>query len=248
MALVGVEICRKLRLVTEQPLTELLEDCKQLTNVRTVVGLAITDRVKSPFLFGFVRPRILIPAGLQNHIPMEEMQYIFLHELAHLKRSDIWIGWIVAVLQSFHWFNPLVWWAFIRMRADRELACDALALSYLRSKDSGSYGSAPINLLEKFDHSQRLPAVAGILENKPQLKRRLTMIAHFNRPTRKASIFAAALLVALATGLLTNAKEFSNFQPSSTVPSSTVVTKALQNATSVQVAEPCKSRMASQPG
>lgn len=198
---------RKLRLVTEQPLIELLEDCKQLINVRTVVGLATTDRVKSPSLFGFVRPRILIPAGLQNHIPMEEMQYIFLHELAHLKRGDIWIGWIVAVLQSLHWFNPMVWWAFIRMRADRELACDALALSYLPKKESGRYGGTLLNLLEWFSSSETVPIVAGILENKAQLKRRLKMITQFAHPTRRAGIVAVMLMAVLSAALLTDAKD-----------------------------------------
>jgi TonB family protein len=197
---------RKLRLVTEQPLIELLEDCKQLMKVRTVVGLVITDRVNSPSLFGFIRPRILIPTDMHSRIAMEEMRYVFLHELAHLKRGDIWIGWIVAVLQSLHWFNPLVWWAFFRMRADRELACDALALSYLGNEDNRLYGGALIRLLERFSQSQHLPAVAGILENKAQLKRRITMISQFSCPTRRVGIASAALLTILSAVLLTDAK------------------------------------------
>lgn len=208
---------RKIRLVTAQPVIELFEDCKQLMKVRTVVGLVITDHVQSPALFGFVRPRVLLPAGLAGNISLEELRYIFLHELAHLKRGDIWIGWIVAALQSLHWFNPLVWWAFIRMRADRELACDALALSYLQDKDNRLYGGALINLLDKFSHSQHLPAIAGILENKTQLKRRLTMITQFSRPTRRASLMAAVLLLVLAAGLLTNAKDISDDSMSSAV-------------------------------
>jgi bla regulator protein BlaR1 len=198
---------RKLRLVTDQPLLELFEDCKQLVHVRTVVGLVITNHVKSPSLFGFVRPRVLLPADLTSHIPLEELRYIFLHELAHFKRGDIWISWIVAFLQSLHWFNPLVWWAFSGMRADREVACDALALSFVRGEDSGRYGGALINLLERFSHSQHLPVVAGILENKAQLKRRLTMITQFKRPTRREGIVAVALLVILSAALLTDAKD-----------------------------------------
>jgi TonB family protein len=197
---------RRLRLVTEQPLIELLEDCKQLIKVRTVVGLVITDRVNSPSLFGFIRPRILIPTDMHNRIAMEELRYVFLHELAHLKRGDIWIGWIVAVLQSLHWFNPLAWWAFFRMRADRELACDALALSCLGNKDNPLYGGALVKLLERFGQSQHLPAVAGILENNAQLKRRITMISQFSRPTRSVSIASAALLTILSAVLLTDAK------------------------------------------
>ena len=177
---------RKLRQATDQPLLELFEDCKQLMRVRTVVGLVVTGQVKSPSLFGCVRPRVLLPADLAGQIPREELRFIFLHELAHLKQGDIWTGWLVALLQSLHWFNPLVWWAFARMRADRELACDALALSRARNVDNEIYGGALIGLLERFQYSRRLPVVAGILENKAQLKRRLTMITNFRHSTRRA--------------------------------------------------------------
>lgn len=198
---------RKTRLVTEQPIIELLEDCKQLMKVRAVVGLVVTDHVKSPSLFGFVRPRILLPSTLAGGIPLEDLRYIFLHELAHLKRGDIWIGWIVAALQSLHWFNPLVWWAFVRMRGDREVACDAHALSHLRSEESGRYGGTLVNLMERFNSSETVPVVAGIVENKAQLKRRLTMITQFKPSSRCAVIMSAALLAVLSAALLTDAKD-----------------------------------------
>ncbi|MBN2211722.1 MAG: M56 family metallopeptidase, partial [Sedimentisphaerales bacterium] len=198
---------RKERLLTDQGLLELFEDCKQQMQVRTVVGLVATDRVKSPSLFGFIRPRVLLPREVIEHTRAEELRYIFLHELAHLKRGDIWVGWVVAALQSLHWFNPLIWWAFARMRTDRELACDALALSQVRSEENRLYGGALVSLLERFSQSQPLPAVAGILENKAQLKRRLTMISQFKRPTRRAGFVAAILLAVLAGALLTDAKD-----------------------------------------
>ncbi|MDR0311878.1 MAG: TonB family protein, partial [Acidobacteriota bacterium] len=197
---------RKLRQATDQSLLELFEDCKQLMRVRTVVGLVITDQVKSPALFGCLRPRVLLPADIAGQVPREELRFIFLHELAHFKQGDIWTGWIVALLQSLHWFNPLLWWAFARMRADRELACDALALSRVQGEDGERYGGALIGLLERFHHSRRLPVVAGILENKAQLKRRLAMITGFKRSTRREIIAAAALFAVLSITLLTNPK------------------------------------------
>jgi TonB family protein len=163
--------------------------------------------VKSPSLFGFIRPRVLLPADLASHTSLEELRYIFLHELAHFRRGDIWIGWIVALFQSLHWFNPFVWWAFYRMRADREIACDALALSCIRHEETARYGGALINQLERFSHSQQLPVVAGILENKAQLKKRMTMITQFKRPRRREGLLAIALLAILSMALLTDAKE-----------------------------------------
>jgi TonB family protein len=199
-------LVRKLRQATHQPLLELLEDCKQTMRVRTIVGLVLTGRVQSPALFGFLRPRILIPERLAGQIPLEELRCVFLHELAHLKRGDIWLGWLTAVLQALHWFNPLIWWAFARMRDDREAAADALALQRMQNGDSACYADTIVNLLESFALHPRLPIIAGIVENKIQIKRRLTMIMRFKPPRRLEALVAGALMAILAMATLTEAQ------------------------------------------
>ena len=161
---------RGLRFATDSALLELFEDCRQRMRVRTTVSLVVTGRVKSPLLFGFFRPRVLVPEDLVRQIPAEQLRYIFLHELAHLKRHDILIGWLLAFLQALHWFNPLVWWAFSRMRFDRELACDASVLARVPDGERRHYGGTLIGMLERFSNMQHMPAVAGILENGTQLK------------------------------------------------------------------------------
>ena len=128
----------------------LLEDCKQAMGLRVPVTLVETPAVGSPSLFGFVRPRLLLPVGLTRDFTQEELRYVFLHELSHIKRRDILTGWLMTVLQILHWFNPLVWLAFNRMRVDRELACDALALSYAKEEENQPYGRTIIKLLEGF--------------------------------------------------------------------------------------------------
>jgi Tol biopolymer transport system component len=111
----------------------------------------------------------------------------------------------MSLLQVLHWFNPLVWVAFYRMQSDRELACDALVLSYTHSGESKEYGRTIVSLLERFSRPQRLPSMAGILENKSQLKRRIKMIAKFKKTSRTRWTGAMLLLVALACIVLTNA-------------------------------------------
>jgi beta-lactamase regulating signal transducer with metallopeptidase domain len=115
-------LVRGLRFATDSALLELLEDCRQRMRVRTTVGLVVTDRVKSPLLFGFFRPRVLVPEDLVRQIPAEQLRYIFLHELAHLKRHDILVGWLLAFLQALL-VQPLV--CGPQDAFDRELACDA---------------------------------------------------------------------------------------------------------------------------
>ena len=183
----------------------LLEDCKALMDIRTPVTLIETEAIESPMLFGFVRPRLLLPRGLAASFTRQELRHVFLHELAHIKRHDILAGWVMLALQTVHWFNPLVWLAFHRLRVDRELACDALALSYARPGENESYGLTIIKLLERFGHSVWAPSLAGILENHKQMKERINMIAKFHYAKRGFAL-AACLLAGLALVTLTDAQ------------------------------------------
>jgi Tol biopolymer transport system component/beta-lactamase regulating signal transducer with metallopeptidase domain len=189
---------KKERQVTDQQVLELLEDCKMQMQIQTVVGIVVTDKVKSPALFGFIRPRLLLPQGLLEELNLDELQYVFLHELAHLRRHDIYFGWIISLLQVLHWFNPLIWFAFRRMRTDQELACDALALSTMSSEEPAQYGRTLVNLFERFSQVNYVPSIAGILEDKSQLERRIKMITKFKKKSYQFSPVAAVLIVILA--------------------------------------------------
>jgi len=197
-----VTSCRPL--VDEKVLT-LLEDCKQAMGLRVPVSVVETNAVSSPSLFGFVRPRLLLPTGLTQSFTLEELRFVLLHELGHIKRQDILLGWVMTLLQIVHWFNPLVWLAFYRMRAERELACDALALSYAREEDNQRYGRTMIKLLEHFGCTAWAPSLAGTVESKNQLKERISMIANYRR-NRRGTALAASLFVGLGIVTLTDAQ------------------------------------------
>jgi len=201
-----LRIVRRERPLTDQKILDLLEDCKAEMGIRTILGLVITDKVKSPALFGFVRPRLLLPNGMLEALSREELRYVLLHELAHLKRRDIYLGWLTSILQALHWFNPLVWLAFYRLRADRELACDALVLARTQSSESKNYGRTIVSLLERFSRPRHLPAMAGILETKSQLKRRITMIARFKKNSYRWSHLGIILIIMLGCVSLPDAE------------------------------------------
>lgn len=190
---------RSERPVTDQQILDLLEDCKMQMRVRTIVGVVVTDKVRTPALFGFVRPRILLPQGLIETLGLDELHYVFLHELAHLKRRDIYLAWLVCLLQVLHWFNPLIWLAFRRMRADQEVAADALALSAAGTEESRRYGQTIVSLLERFSRPQYLPSLAGILENPSHIERRIQMITRFRSNSRPWSVLGVGVMVVLGT-------------------------------------------------
>jgi beta-lactamase regulating signal transducer with metallopeptidase domain len=196
---------RRERPITEQEILDLLEDCKMEMDIKTIFGVVVSDRIKSPVLFGFVRPRLLLPQGILETYDLEELRYIFIHELAHFKQRDIYLGWLMALLQILHWFNPLMWFAFHRIRVDRELACDGLAVSRMDAHEPPQYGRTILNLFERFSRVSYVPSIAGILEDSSKLERRIKMIAKFKKTSRGRSVAAVLVLAALAFITLTDA-------------------------------------------
>jgi len=193
------------RPVTDSQILDLLEDCKQLMGMNTPLVVVETEKVQTPALLGFIRPRLLLPTGLLENFSLAEIRFIFLHELAHLKRNDIPVNWLVTALQILHWFNPVIWFGFARMRADREIACDALALSFAQEEENRPYGQTILKLVERLSMPKRLPCLAGILEEKQELRERIIEIVDFKRGPRTDFLpFALVLFFAVAT--LTDAK------------------------------------------
>ncbi|MGA9779713.1 MAG: M56 family metallopeptidase [Verrucomicrobiia bacterium] len=186
-------------------LQALLDDCRHEFGLSRRVELLETAAVESPALFGLLRLQLLVPRGFGGQFAGRELRYIFLHELAHVKRGDLWLNWLVTALQILHWFNPLLWLGFARLRADRELACDELALLRAGDNVGTAYGETVVKLLENSSRPAAIPGLVGILEDKKQMRRRISMIANFRRPG-KWSALAVILIAGIAAAALTDAQ------------------------------------------
>ncbi|MDD5697273.1 MAG: M56 family metallopeptidase [Victivallaceae bacterium] len=184
---------------------KLLENCKRELKLHIPIQVVETAYVSTPALMGFVRPRILLPEGMQNAMTEPEMKLIFMHELTHLKRGDTIINWIISLIQIIHWFNPFVWLAFAKAREARELACDNDVLSFLEKNKSKKYGLTIIKLLELYCHENRITGMVGILENKKQMKRRIEMIRNHRQGTKRAAVFTLILLLLMGAVFLSEA-------------------------------------------
>jgi beta-lactamase regulating signal transducer with metallopeptidase domain len=212
IARANLRLARRLRcaaVVDDPHLLQLLASCQDEMKVKRRLPILETDAIHSPALMGLLRPRLLLPPDLRQRLTDSELRFVFLHELAHLKRHDIAIDWCLAILQALHWFNPLIALAFARARAERELARDAMVLVATDSNEQCSYGQTIVKLVEKFARLGPRPGTIGILEGnsgKTQLKRRITMIADFKRPMRGGTILAALIAVVFAFVLFTDRK------------------------------------------
>jgi beta-lactamase regulating signal transducer with metallopeptidase domain len=191
--------------IMEPAVLALLEECRRVIGTQTRLTLIESEDVDSPALFGCFDLKLLLPRGMARNFSLIELRHVFLHELAHVKRRDVLANWFVSVLQTLHWFNPVLWFAFARMRADRELACDALVLSKVSEGENQSYGETLIKLLDTFGRPKPLAALVGIMEAKTGIKKRISMIATFRKPS-KLSALAVVVLVGLGLVTLTDAE------------------------------------------
>jgi hypothetical protein len=180
-----------------------------LVGVGRIPSVTELPNLNSPALYGAIRPRLLFPTDLTQRLDPAQLRHVLLHECAHIQRRDIALNWLLAVLQAIYWFHPLVWFAFARLRAERELACDEIALQAAGADESEAYGRTILRLLSSWSRTTPSPGVVGILEDRRDLKRRLLHIAEF-RPGRRFGM-AAMLVVALAGAVtLTDAQTTTN--------------------------------------
>lgn len=187
----------------------LLEECKHTMNIKDNPVLIESSVIRSPMVMGAIWPHIVLPTGITNHLSRTELRFILLHELAHLRRRDLYINWIISFLQILHWFNPFIWYAFYQMRQDRELACDAYVLSTLKPDEYKSYGAAIISFLEKYSSSAYDYTIAGLASGSSHIKKRIVMIATYKKETAARVIWGLLLFLLMGCFVLTNAQEAS---------------------------------------
>jgi bla regulator protein BlaR1 len=180
----------------------------QKLGINQVVGLAESGIAKVPLVVGYLKPLILIPAGLLASLPAEAVEAILVHELAHIRRVDYAVNLLQSLLEIVFFFNPAIWWLSSLIRAERENCCDDIAVTQSSSKVG--YIKALVACQEY--HQAAPPVFAMALkDNKKHLKNRVTrLISSRNHSLNRMekSLLAITLITAgLLTVAFTNAKK-----------------------------------------
>ncbi len=181
--------------VADGPLAALVERLRVEAGVRRRVALLRGGDLAMPVTWGVLRPRVLLPAGAEAW-PEGRLRAVLLHELAHVRRGD-WLTQVAAeVACALYWFNPLVWAAAHRLRAEGEHACDDHVLR------AGSRPSDYAGHLLEVARSLRVPrsgAVAAVAMARPsQLRGRLLAVLSEGR--RRGPVSRRFAVPALAGG------------------------------------------------
>lgn len=195
----------------DQRISWLLAECRQKMGVCRDIPIVIQNTVKAPSLLGSLYPRILLAPSAEN-LSDQEIKYILLHELAHYKRKDVPVYYLLLVLQAINWFNPVLWYCFKRMRQDMELAADEMVLNRLEAAEFKAYGRAILAVLDNMGRGVVLPRLVGMVNGRDDIERRIQMVsrAHLLIKNRRF-LFTAGLicLLALAPLILTSSKAVS---------------------------------------
>jgi len=152
--------------------------------------------LKTPFVIGLFKPKIYIPAGLND----EERRYIILHEQTHIRRHDHAVKLFAYFVLCLHWFNPLAWVAFILMGADMEMSCDERVIKELGGDIKSAYSLSLV----------RVAAGRKILNGSPLafgeggMKERIKNVLNFRKPSRVIITLAVALVAVLSVGFAVN--------------------------------------------
>ena len=204
----AVRHARRAQPITDPAALHLLDQCRRTVGARRTPRLVAAPANSGPALLGFLRPHLLLPADASRRLSPDELRFVFLHELVHLRRADPLGEWLLTLLQVLHWFNPLVWLAARRCRADREIACDAAVVALAGEAGRADYGRTILRLATELAADlapgrfspRPFPSPAlGILQSRSPLERRLRMIAA--APNARASrwpvVFVALFALAL---------------------------------------------------
>ncbi len=156
----------------------------------------INDHIPSPFVLGFFKPKIYIPSFLTEY----EKAYVIAHENAHIKRRDYLFKPLGYLILSLHWFNPLVWVAYIFLCRDIESACDQKVIGKMDDEEKKNYSGVLLKLSTPSKKLRACPVAFGEVGVKDRIKG----VATYKKPAFWISAVAVLLVVAFALGFLTN--------------------------------------------
>ena len=156
----------------------------------------IADDIQSPFVIGFTQPKIYLPCNLSE----KEQEYIILHEQHHIRRFDHIFKAAAFLALTIHWFNPLVWVAFVLACKDMEMSCDEAVVCKLGGEVRADYSASLLTLAT----GRRIIAGTPLAFGEGDTRDRIKNLAKWKKPAIWIVVIVAVLCIILAAVLLTD--------------------------------------------
>ena len=158
-------------------------------------NVMLCDAIETPFILGIFRPYIYLPSGLGE----AQRAAVIAHERAHLRRRDHWWKPLGFLLLAVHWFNPLVWLAYVLLCRDIELACDEKVVRDLDAAARADYSQTLLDCAVRRPAVRACPLAFGEVGVKERIKR----ILNYKRPAFWIVAVAVVACVVVAVCFLT---------------------------------------------
>ena len=169
------------------------------TAVRYKDNIFQSENVSSPFVLGIINPRIYLPFSMNE----QDMEHVVAHEQAHIRRKDHWWKPLGFLLLTIHWFNPLMWLAYVLLCRDIELACDEKVIKGLSNEQRADYTQA----LVACSVNRRMIAACPLAFGEVGVKERVKSVMNYKKPAFWVIIIAVIVCVGVAVCFLTNPKQ-----------------------------------------
>jgi beta-lactamase regulating signal transducer with metallopeptidase domain len=182
-------------------------------------NIFIADDIGSPCVIGFGLPNIYLPNGLSE----KEQEYIILHEQHHIKRLDHIVKGLAFVALTIHWFNPLVWVAFVLACKDMEMSCDEAVIRKLGSDVRADYSASLLTLAT----GHRIIAGTPLAFGEGDTKGRIKNLAKWRQPVFMTVVIGIFVCLLAGVLLLTNPIEDNGINTGVTYYAGTVVDSAM---------------------
>jgi len=189
-------VLRDSRPLKDNALRAVCAEQMQNLGLRRQPELRVSAAISSPQITGLWHPIVLLPA--EQRLTLSESAMAMAHELAHLRRGDLWLGWVPAIAQRLFFFHPLVAWAVREYALSREAACDAQVL-----QQTGTMPQAYGHLLLRLGVAHPMHSgLAGASPSFHNLKRRLTMLQQSDNLSRQRIRAWPLIIVIVLAGVL----------------------------------------------
>jgi beta-lactamase regulating signal transducer with metallopeptidase domain/multidrug resistance efflux pump len=191
--------------VQDPDLVKCLADTCRLFGIRRSPSLFWLTETSSPFLSGLLHPWLVLPGSLRTSTFSVQFRLLLAHELAHLKRYDLWWNWLAMAGQGVFFFHPLVWIAQKEWQAAQEMACDELAVSITQSP-AAEYGRMLVDIAQAslFETQAGDNLIsARVIGSKQSLKRRLSAMKTMHSVSSLRLVLLSGIVLLTGTiGLL----------------------------------------------
>ena len=169
------------------------------TAVRLEGNVYQSEAVASPFILGLLRPRIYLPFSMDEG----QRSYVLAHERAHLARRDHWWKPLGYALLCIHWFNPLLWLAYVLLCRDIELACDEKVVRDLESEERADYSEALLCAAV----ARRSIAACPLAFGEVGVKERVSSVLGYKKPAFWLVALSLVVCAVVAVCFLTDPQE-----------------------------------------